>query len=573
MYDNNNQNEHDLEPQTEADASLVDKTAEASPDEGKARDGNFELVPPDQSERFDRDPISSTDSGGGAESSGSHAPIEEHPLVKALKKVDKKIPKKQSKLLKPEDVDETIRDYFYGAKEYQFRTPDGRFIPLCKADVSIRIMRELAEKGYTDDELKIAVNDAIILVQNQHSMDSVLPAAGFSCGLHQSPSGDRVLIPSEASAPDAFSGSYANLQAFIVRLLGEEQATHLYGVLSVFARHMRSIRADQSMVWTRQPLPAIAFAGPKGCGKTLLLALVARMFGDRTGNPYRYFKGETRFNSELIAAEVLVIDDEMAAKDHKTRDSIAQSIKQWMFSTEVRVEKKYCNPVMMPVHSILMFALNDGNLLCLPTLDESMGDKISLLKVQKVEDAFPADPEEKDLLVESLFSEVPHLLHYLLEEHQIKESDRNHRTRIAAYQHPELLEALNDLSPETELMEILCEVLKDRYMMKLPDTTTERILLWKGKSFKLHQLLEASSKVPALRLRQLLTASGDLGTRLWHLHSQYPEIVRRGAKSKGVRTYELHLNEHDILRFMPELEEEMRKFREGPEDDEEGAAA
>jgi hypothetical protein len=36
-----------------------------------------------------------------------------------------------------------------------------------------------------------------------------------------------------------------------------------------------------------------------------------------------------------------------------------------------------------------------------------------------------------------------------------------------------------------------------------------------------------------------------------------------------VRTYEIHLNEHDILRFMPELEEELRKQREnGPSDDE-----
>ncbi|WP_035608064.1 primase-helicase family protein [Haloferula sp. BvORR071] len=572
MYDNNNQNDHDVEPQAEADASLA-KKPNASPEEETAHDGDFEIAPPEQNGRMEKGAVSPEDSSEGTRLPIARLPAEDHPLNKILKNLDKKLPKKQGKVLKDEDVAEVIRDFFYGAKEYQFRTPDGRFIPLCGGDVRVRVMLDLVERGYTDDELKAAVTDAIIQIQNQHSMDSVLSAAGFSCGLHQSPSGDRVLIPSEASAPDASPGNYGNLHAFIVRLLGDEQATHLYGVLSVFARHMRSIRADQNMVWARQPLPAVAFAGPKGCGKTLLLALVARMFGQRTANPYRYFKGETRFNSELISAEVLVIDDEMAAKDHKTRDSIAQSIKQWMFSNEVRVEKKYCNPVMMPVHSLLMFALNDGNLLCLPTLDESMGDKISLLKVQKVDGTFPVDPEAKDEMIDLLFSEVPHLLHYLLEEHQIKESERNHRTRIAAYQHPELLEALNDLSPETELMEILCEVLKDRYMMKLPDTTTERILLWKGKSFKLHQLLEASSKVPALRLRQLLTASGDLGTRLWHLHSQYPEIVRRGAKSKGVRTYELHLNEHDILRFMPELEEEMRKFREGPDGDEEGAAA
>jgi hypothetical protein len=562
MYDNNDQHTRDTDPQLRVDDPVTNNSHEASLSEAEARDGNFELMPPEQGARLGESPLALEDPVGSRETPGSPAPGEEHPLNKVLKKIAKKTPKKKSKVLKPEDEDDTIHDHFYGAKEYQFRTPDGRFIALCKTDVSIRISRDLAEKGYTDDELEVAVKDAIILIQNKHSMDSVLPAAGFSCGLHQSPSGDRILIPSEAPALKAAAGSFDNLHGFIVRLLGEKQASHLYGVLSVFARHMRNIRSDQSLVWTRQPLPAIAFAGPKGCGKTLLLALVARMFGDRTANPYRYFKGETRFNSELIAAEVLVIDDEMAAKDHKTRDSIAQSIKQWMFSSECRVEAKYCRPVMMPVHSILTFALNDGNLLCLPTLDESMGDKISLLKVQKVENAFPADPEAKDQLVESFFSEVPHLLYYLLEEHVINDSDRNHRTRIAAYQHPDLLEALNDLSPETELMEILCEVLKETYMMKMPDDPSNRIMLWKGKAFKLHQILEASKKVPTLRLRQLLTTSGDLGTRLWHLNAQYPDLVRRGAKSKGVRTYELHLSEHDILRFLPEHEEELRKHRE-----------
>ena len=532
MYNDNNENEL---------PALPGPRAGTSPGAEEAIDGNFEILPP-----------------GAPEQDGSGSPAgEDLSLDDMLAGIDRALPKKPARVLREEDAADVIRDYFYGAREYQFRTPEGRFIPLGSGDVRTRITRDLADKGYTDDEIKGAVTDAIILIQNLHSVDMVVTAAGFAAGLHESPAGNRILVPSGPPRTVPEPGEFPALREFIGGLLGEEQTVHLFGVLSVFARHMEAIREDQSKVWTRQPLPAIALAGPKGCGKTLLIALVAAMFGGRTGQPFPYFKGETRFNAELIAAEVLVVDDEMEAKDHKTRGRIAQAVKQWQFSKEVRVERKYCTPVAIPPHSLIFFAMNDGNLLCLPALDESMADKISLLKVRKVEGMFPDDPAGKDALVAALFREVPRLLHYLLEEHRLGDAHRDHRTRVAAYQHPELLEALADLSPETELMEIICEVLKDRYVMKMPDTASERLMVWKGKAFRLHQLLEASSKVPGLRLRQLLNSGGDLGTRLWHLHERYPDLVRRGSKSKGVRTYEVHLNKYDILRFLPELEEEL----------------
>ena len=502
-----------------------------------------------------------------AATSGTGGNMDNQQLEKALARLDKKVPKKKANALKPDDVSDAIGDFYYGAREYQFRTPDQRFISLCSGDVRVRLERLLSAKGYAGDELNVAITDAFILIQEKHSIDSVIEAAGFNTGLHTTPGGSRILVPSDATLPTPTAGDWSTLRRFMVGLLGEFQFQHLLGVLSVFARHMWAIRADQSKVWARQPLPAVAFAGSKGSGKTLLLSLVSAVFGNRTANPSAYFNGKTRFNSEIIAAETLAIDDEMAAKDTKTRARIAQGIKQWLFAREVRVEAKYCNPVMLPVHSLLLFAMNDGpsSLLCLPTLDESMEDKISLLKVNKSDDMFPTDPDEKTRFTDRLFAELPHLLHYLLVEHEIDETMRNHRTRIAAYQHPDLLEALADLSPETELLEICCEVLKDKFIMALPDTNTEKVMVWKGKAFKLHTLLEASTKVSSLRLRQLLTSSGDLGTRLWEISNQHPDIVRRGSKSKGVRTFELHLSKNDILRFLPELEDELKDVGDPPD--------
>jgi hypothetical protein len=559
---------HDQQEPTESNSTNHEEQPPTTMrnDTDSNHDASADPIPP--TEPATRDDLISVAKASPAATSDSDGNLNNQPLEEALARIDKKVPKKKANALKPYDVPDTIKDFYYGARDYQFRTPDERFISLCSGDVRTRLERLLSAKGYAGDELKVAITDAFILIQEKHSIDSVIEAAGFNTGLHTTPGGSRILIPSEATLPTSDPGDWSTLRRFMVGLLGEFQFQHLLGVLSVFTRHMWAIRADQSKVWTRQPLPAVAFAGSKGSGKTLLLSLVSALLGNRTANPSAYFNGKTRFNSEIIAAETLAIDDEMAAKDTKTRARIAQGIKQWLFAREVRVEAKYCNPVMMVVHSLLLFAMNDGpsSLLCLPTLDESMEDKISLLKVNKVENMFPENSDEKNLFTDQLFAELPHLLHYLLNEHEIDHSMRNHRTRIAAYQHPDLLEALADLSPETELLEICCEVLKDKFIIAMPDTNAEKVKVWKGKAFKLHTLLEASTKVSSLRLRQLLTSSSDLGTRLWEISNQHPDIVTRGSRSKGVRTFELHLSKNDILRFLPELEDELKDVGDPPDE-------
>lgn len=483
----------------------------------------------------------------------------------ALAQIDNSLPPQMADGLKPQDIPAIIKDFFYaGSSSYYYRTDKGDFIPLDTGFTAARLERIIFSLGYGKKQLKGLVEEAFIAIQEQHYVVANVEVAGFPKGLHTSPAGARILVQAEAQLPNPKSTSWETLHDFFVQLFGVGQLPYVFGILAVFARHIWGLRLDPAKVWTRQPLPALALAGPRGGGKSLFIAIVKAAFGERDANPFEYLCGQTRFNSDVAAAELLVVDDQMAAKDGPTRARLAAGIKQHLFAGTVRVEKKYAHPVQLPSHSILMFAMNEGPdaLACLPTIDDSMQDKITLLKANEVK--FPLQPEVKDQFVQALFAEIPGFLGYLLSEHTIEDQHRNHRTGITAFQHEELIQALDDISPETELLEILITVLLQTYLKSLPGCGDQQVMVWSGKAFELHTLLEDSEKVSPLRLRQLLTSKNGLGSRLWALHQLYPSIVRRAGLSKGRRTYELYFSRRDIVNVMPELKAKLWGLEDEP---------
>jgi hypothetical protein len=483
----------------------------------------------------------------------------------ALAQIDSSLPPQMSEGLRPEDIPGIIKNCFYaGASSYYYQKSDGDFIPLNTGFIAVRLERAILKLGYSKKQLGGLVEEAFMAIQEQHYVVANLEVAGFPKGLHTSPSGARILVQTEARLPKPEKSSWDALRSFLVALFGAAQLPYVFGILAVFARHLLAIRNDPARVWIRQPLPALAIAGPKGGGKSLFIAILKALFGERVAYPFEYLCGQTRFNSDVAAAEVLVVDDQMAAKDGPTRARLAAGIKQHLFSGSIRIEKKYAHAIQLEAHSILVFAMNEGPdaLACLPTIDDSMQDKITLLKSNEVK--FPGQPEAKDQYIQSLFAGVPGLLDYLLNEHKIEDRHRNHRTGIKAFQHEDLLQALDDISPETELLEILITVLLQTYLNKLPACGDQRVKVWSGKSFELHTLLEDSEKVSPLRLRQLLTSKNALGSRLWALHQIHPAMIRRGSVSNGRRNFEIHFSRHDIVNVMPELKAKLWGLEDEP---------
>lgn len=450
---------------------------------------------------------------------------------------------------------EFAKNYYYYNKSYIVVEKDA-YIGIDSNSLRLRTESHFAKLQYDDDMIKGICNDVKILIQNARYVHECINIAGFTKGRHRSPDGTVYLVQNEANFPVPIKGDFPDLRNFLVGLLGEKQLEFLLGSVAIFVRHLWKLRSGKKSFWIRQPMPTIVIAGPPACGKTLLMELLKLLLGGRDADPYPGLCSSTNFNGDLIQAELHIVDDAPARKDAISRSRIASAIKNVYFSNSARIEKKYANPVMLPIHSILFFAINDTPraLMCMPVLDPSINDKITLLKASAPPDGFPEQGDKKVNFINSLKLQIPMLLHYLLNEHQIRPELADSRTGVKTYHNPEILEAMDDLSPEVEVLEMLFEAFQSEFYLKLPESDEERVMLWRGKSSRLLQVIEKCTSISRHRISQLLTTNNSLGHRLHEISISYPDIIVKGSSaSQGTRTFEFHASKADFLSFMPDL--------------------
>ena len=157
-------------------------------------------------------------------------------------------------------------------------------------------------------------------------------------GVYES-NGDLLLASSSPKIIRSSPGTYPTISKFINDLFGgdehaETQVESFIGWLSVSRLAMLEGR--------RRPGQALVLAGPVACGKTQLIKqVIVPAMGGREAKPYRYLTGKTGFNSDLLGAEVLVIDDEAASTRIENRRALGEGIKQTLFASSVRIEGKF----------------------------------------------------------------------------------------------------------------------------------------------------------------------------------------------------------------------------------------
>jgi len=274
--------------------------------------------------------------------------------------------------------------------------------------------------------------------------------AGHRLGLHEF-NGEQLLVTKGPTIVEATPGDGSFISDFIRRLLLiDDDESQVRNFLAWLARCRECVKSGQ-----RDQSPAVAIAGSSGCGKSLLIEIVRRCLGGRAANAYPHLSGENRFSDDLVGAELLFVDDAAASKDHRARLTLAQNIKSLLFAGSVRVEAKHegafnCAPVQA-----LMLAVNDDpqHLRVLPELDETMRDKIILLRSQP--DALPHDMVgQRQLISEAVDGALPGFLHGL--EQMDFEDQYNPQTgRLRCHWNPVIVEAVEALSPELRLLELV----------------------------------------------------------------------------------------------------------------------
>lgn len=409
---------------------------------------------------------------------------------------------------KPARLALPIAHYDVGRKDYWIEDTAGDWIPLTETSVK----RQVRARGYSakikEGETMSPLDNWLITVQNQFNVSYAGPLAGYAKGPTEM-CGNRILVTSSSKLIQPAPGDFPVLGQFLQTRFGEEQLSYLYGWLKVAYESLRAHRL--------RPGQVLVLAGERDSGKSLFQNVITEILGGRSAKPYRYMSKATDFNGDLFGAEHLMIEDEAASTDIRIRRSFGASIKDFTVNVV-----QSCHAKNRPAISLKPFwrgsiSVNEEpeNLAVLPPLDDSLEDKLILLKVSKGDLPMPTSTlEERDTFWNKLTSELPAFL-YFLTQWKIPAELKCARFGVKYYHHPALVEALSALTPETELLALINSCFKEGSL----ETTG-----FEGTAQQLQTLL-INSPTHSYEAKRLLYWPTASGAYLGRLRKSHPERV------------------------------------------------
>ena len=364
-----------------------------------------------------------------------------------------------------------------------------------------------------DDEMVSALDRAILNTQQARNVDYAASLAGYQKGIYEI-LGSRVLVVDSPNLIKGRPGKWETLMLMLHGLLVDEnvdQSVYLFGWLKVA---LESLHAGH-----RRPGQALAVAGPKDCGKSLLQKLITELLGGRMASPYQFMTAQTPFNGEMFRAEHLVVEDNAASTDIRARRTFGALLKTITVNDHQPCYSKGKQAVSLTPFWRLTISVNcePENLMVLPPVDDSIEDKLILLRAFNSPMPMPTGTmEERRRFWDQLVSELPAFVHFL-QEWEIPAALRSQRFGITHYHNPALLRTLDDLAPESQLLELI-----DSELFSGPAAGA-----WEGKADALEKRLTGSESSSVYEVRRLLSYRSACGSYLGRLEKKHPARVGR----------------------------------------------
>lgn len=415
--------------------------------------------------------------------------------------------------------------YDSGKRHFWVQTASGLWIGVNDSAVKLHLQAQgFARKS--DDAVGGApcpqspCDREFVRIQREQSVAYAGPLAGYSVGALEM-SGHLILVTSSPKLIEPAPGEWPTLRALFAGLFQDdsEQIHFFFGWLQSAIVALRS--------QSKRPGQALAIAGPAGCGKSLLQNLITRLLGGRAAKPYRYMSGATPFNGDLFGAEHLMIEDEVASKDMRSRRHFGQTIKGFCVNSVQSCHAKHQNAVHVEPFWRVTISVNDEPeaLLVLPPMDESIRDKIMLLKASAPQEPFPTGSVAHWRQYQNqLTSELPAFIHFLLSHFTVPANLVSERYGIREFHHPEILNALLSLSDEFRLLGII-----DSELFTAPIPSP-----WQGTASQLEKHLLSGTYYH--ETRKLLSWNNACGTLLGRLEDQFPDRVQ-SARTASTRNW------------------------------------
>ena len=420
-----------------------------------------------------------------------------------------------------ECIQEPPFEVWYHSASGKFLTKDSNqnYMPIGKDLLKSKLQRHglnpRTQQGEYLSERDTMI-DNIIMAQN---VDYAGQLSGYYAGLHTI-NNTKILVTKSPTIIKGENKPFPSLAKIFDGLFnsGDIPQLHIvYGWLKL---------ARESVVNSNpSPGQCLVLAGPKNCGKSLFQDIVTEILGGRIGKPYSYMAGKTEFNSDLFAAEHWVVADEIPHRDISHRRAFGARIKDCTVNKSMQYQGKFKESLTLTPCKRLTISLNDEpeNLMILPPLDESLIDKIIMLKVDVPD--FPLDSSgvvNRADLWNTIKDELPGLIDHI-EQFKISGENLDTRFGLKGFQHPELMDALEELNPEGKLLELI-----DQHLVS--DNKS-----WEGTTINLEAELLDSDSDCRRQAEKILKHPMAVKNYLMHLKKKYPNrISTRESNGKSL---------------------------------------
>jgi Family of unknown function (DUF5906) len=359
----------------------------------------------------------------------------------------------------------------------------------------------------------------LIDIQQKFNVDYAGSLAGYSTGIYEI--GERrVLVIDSPRIIEPRPGNWATVKAVIDGLLHDasyDQHSYFFGWLRI---GYETLRARE-----RRPGQALVLAGIHDCGKSLLQNLITLLLGGRSARPHQFMLGLTPFNSDLFEAEHLMIEDEQASTDIRARRNFGTQLKSITVNEWQRCHAKYRIAISLPPFWRLSITVNDEpeNLMVLPPIDDSIEDKLIILRASKFPMPMPtATLAQRRAFWQRLAAELPAFLDSLL-RWPIPSDLISERFGITHFHHPDILQAINNLAPEYRLLRLI-----EDELFQFDDDDA-----WEGSAEQLERRLCANESTCRNEARKLFTFNTACGVYLARLHKRYPTRFKPNHTREG----------------------------------------
>jgi hypothetical protein len=398
--------------------------------------------------------------------------------------------------------------FFSGAtRSWWVRTPTDTYVEMDKPLVVKELIRLGLSPKSKDDGLSEI--DQFLLRTTKDPVAYSGPLAGHKAGPIDHPNG-RILVTAPCRPLQGIDAPCSDILQWLHQLANRDERQ--FHTLLLWM-HLRR-RALLKGTWRAGQL--LVLAGPAGCGKSFLQSkIITPLLGGRIARPYRYMHGGTEFNAELFAAEHLSIEDESPARDLASRRALGNHVKSMLFSAVQQCHPKGRTPINITPIWAMSLSVNEEpeNLMVLPPIDETLADKLIILKCRKPEPP-PGHPEEMQALLQMVDRELPAFAHYL-DTLSIPPDYAEPRTGLRHYHNPEIVEALQGLSPEAKLDQLITAAF-------FQDSTE-----WEGKSLELETALTRWDSPWRHEAQRLLSYNTACGVYLARLATAMPDRYRK----------------------------------------------